>query len=193
MSSLFSSITSRGATVFSLTPCQKISLESVRHASKKTGSSSTNGRKSAGKRLGLKEEAGTLVQTGNIIFRQRGYKFWPGEGVTAGRDHTIVATREGKVHIHYDLVNQRRYISVDDGTMPMELFPTRPVMKEQLANMVDAEFYLTLDKRSRYDYICEKINEIKLKQDESREKYLHTRVSEAKGHRKFSLVDLTLV
>ena len=69
-------------------------------AHKKSGGSSRNGRDSAGQRLGVKKFGGEAVLAGNILVRQRGTKFWPGEGVGIGRDHTIFATREGKVSFH---------------------------------------------------------------------------------------------
>ena len=66
-------------------------------AHKKAGGSSRNGRDSAGRRLGVKKFGGEHVIPGNIIVRQRGTKWHPGEGVGMGRDHTIFALREGAV------------------------------------------------------------------------------------------------
>ena len=66
-------------------------------AHKKAGGSSRNGRDSAGRRLGVKRYGGERVIPGNIIIRQRGTKWHPGEGVGMGKDHTIFATREGQV------------------------------------------------------------------------------------------------
>ena len=66
-------------------------------AHKKGLGSSRNGRESNPKMLGVKVFAGEQVTGGEIIVRQRGTKFWPGEGTGLGRDHTIFATREGKV------------------------------------------------------------------------------------------------
>ena len=66
-------------------------------AHKKAGGSSRNGRDSAGRRLGVKKYGGEAVIPGNIIVRQRGTKWWPGEGVGMGRDHTIFAVAEGQV------------------------------------------------------------------------------------------------
>ena len=66
-------------------------------ATKKAGGSSRNGRDSAGRRLGVKKYGGELVQPGNIIVRQRGTKFYPGENVGIGTDHTLFALKEGKV------------------------------------------------------------------------------------------------
>ena len=66
-------------------------------AHKKGLGSSRNGRESNPKMLGVKVFAGQQVTGGEIIVRQRGTRFWPGEGTGLGRDHTIFATRAGKV------------------------------------------------------------------------------------------------
>jgi len=66
-------------------------------AHKKAGGSSRNGRDSAGRRLGVKLYGGQAAAPGNIILRQRGTQWWPGEGVGMGRDHTIFAVTEGRV------------------------------------------------------------------------------------------------
>ena len=54
-----------------------------------------NGRDSESKRLGLKKYGGEFVKAGNIIVRQRGTKFHPGENVGMGRDHTLFAKIDG--------------------------------------------------------------------------------------------------
>jgi large subunit ribosomal protein L27 len=66
-------------------------------AHKKAGGSSRNGRDSAGRRLGLKKSGGQSVIAGNIIVRQRGTKYHPGENVGLGKDHTIFALVDGVV------------------------------------------------------------------------------------------------
>ena len=66
-------------------------------AHKKAGGSSRNGRDTAGRRLGVKKFGGELVIPGNIIIRQRGTKYHPGNNVGMGRDHTLFALTEGKV------------------------------------------------------------------------------------------------
>ena len=80
-------------------------------AHKKAGGSSRNGRDSAGRRLGVKLYGGQQAIAGNIIIRQRGTKFWPGEGVGMGRDHTIFSVTDGAVTFHKGLKN-RTFISV---------------------------------------------------------------------------------
>ena len=67
-------------------------------AHKKGVGSSRNGRESHSKRLGVKLYGGQDVIAGNIIIRQRGTKFHPGDGVGLGKDHTIFAIKDGKVH-----------------------------------------------------------------------------------------------
>lgn len=80
-------------------------------AHKKAGGSSRNGRDSAGQRLGVKRFGGEHVISGNIIVRQRGTKFHPGENVGMGKDHTIFATVDGKVAFRTGLKG-RTFISV---------------------------------------------------------------------------------
>jgi large subunit ribosomal protein L27 len=88
-------------------------------AHKKAGGSSRNGRDSAGRRLGVKKFGGEVVVPGNIIVRQRGTKYHPGENVGLGRDHTIFALVEGQVKFHSGLKG-RTYISVDEGEAPAQ-------------------------------------------------------------------------
>ena len=66
-------------------------------AHKKAGGSSRNGRDTEGRRLGIKKYGGEVVIAGNIILRQRGTKWKPGQNVGLGRDHTIFALVDGKV------------------------------------------------------------------------------------------------
>jgi large subunit ribosomal protein L27 len=80
-------------------------------AHKKAGGSSRNGRDSDGRRLGVKKFGGEAVIPGNIIVRQRGTKWWPGDNVGMGKDHTIFATTEGNVQFRTGLKG-RTYISV---------------------------------------------------------------------------------
>ena len=79
-------------------------------ATKKAGGSSRNGRDSAGRRLGVKKFGGEVVISGNIIVRQRGTKFHPGLNVGMGKDHTIFATKNGKVK--FKKTRNRTFISV---------------------------------------------------------------------------------
>jgi len=67
-------------------------------AHKTSGGSTRNGRDSCGKRLGVKRFGGQYVRPGEIIVRQRGTRFKPGPGVGLGRDHTLFALTEGRVH-----------------------------------------------------------------------------------------------
>ena len=60
-------------------------------AHKKAGGSSRNGRDTAGKRRGVKRYSGQVVKAGNIIVRQLGTVFHPGENVGLGRDYTLFA------------------------------------------------------------------------------------------------------
>jgi large subunit ribosomal protein L27 len=66
-------------------------------AHKKAGGSSSNGRDSIGKRLGVKRFAGEKVRAGSILVRQRGSRFKPGPNVGMGRDYTLFAKIDGTV------------------------------------------------------------------------------------------------
>ena len=66
-------------------------------AHKKSGGSSSNGRDTIGKRLGVKKFGGEHVIAGNILIRQRGTKWHPGKNVGLGKDHTIFALTDGQV------------------------------------------------------------------------------------------------
>jgi len=82
-------------------------------AHKKGLGSSRNGRDSNPKMLGVKVFAGEQVGGGEIIVRQRGTRFRPGDGVGIGRDHTIFATRPGIVE--FDTGRKGRVVSVTDS------------------------------------------------------------------------------
>ncbi len=88
-------------------------LQSVRHATKKAGGSTKNGRDSPGQRLGVKKFGGEVVEPGNIVIRQRGSKFKAGESMKMGKDHTIYAIASGWVRFTYDKLKRRSTVHVD--------------------------------------------------------------------------------
>ena len=81
-------------------------------AHKKAGGSTRNGRDSQSKRLGVKRYGGQLVDSGNIIVRQRGTQFHPGENVGCGRDHTLFATVQGHVKFELKGLPKKKHVSV---------------------------------------------------------------------------------
>ncbi len=81
-------------------------------AHKKAGGSTRNGRDSEGRRLGLKKSGGQPVIAGNIIVRQRGTVYRPGENVGIGKDHTLFATADGVVAFKRSF-KDRVYVSVE--------------------------------------------------------------------------------
>ena len=83
-------------------------------AHKKGVGSTDNGRDSISKRLGVKLFGGQFAKAGNIIVRQRGTKFHPGENVGIGKDHTIYALIDGHVEFKRRKKN-RTFISVVNG------------------------------------------------------------------------------
>ena len=86
-------------------------------AHKKSGGSSSNGRDTIGKRLGIKKFGGEHVIPGNSLVRQRGTKWHPGKGVGMGRDYTIFAILEGQVTFQTSSKG-RVYVSVKPEPVP---------------------------------------------------------------------------
>jgi len=84
-------------------------------AHKKAGGSTRNGRDSKSKRLGVKKYGGEIVKAGNIIIRQRGTKWHPGINVGLGHDHTLFATKQGKVEFNQRGPKRRNFVDVVAG------------------------------------------------------------------------------
>ena len=81
-------------------------------AHKKAGGSSRNGRDSESKRLGVKKFGGESVLAGNIIVRQRGTKWYPGDNVGLGKDHTLFALCDGRVAFRDGKLG-RKYVHIE--------------------------------------------------------------------------------
>ncbi|BBJ23413.1 50S ribosomal protein L27 [Candidatus Nitrotoga sp. AM1P] len=81
-------------------------------ASKKGGGSTSNGRDSHSKRLGVKIYGGELINAGSIIVRQRGTRFHAGDNVGMGKDHTLFAKIAGKVVFAVKGAQRRKTIFV---------------------------------------------------------------------------------
>ncbi len=82
-------------------------------AHKKAGGSTRNGRDSNPKYLGIKRYGGEAVKAGNIIVRQRGTRFHPGENVGCGRDHTLFALVDGTVTFRSGGPKNRKFVSIE--------------------------------------------------------------------------------
>jgi len=82
-------------------------------AHKKGGGSSKNGRDSHSQRLGIKRFGGQVVKAGEILVRQNGTKFHPGDNVGRGKDDTLFATAEGTVVFHRR--RGRRYVNIEQA------------------------------------------------------------------------------
>ncbi len=76
-------------------------------ASKKAAGSTKNGRDSQSKRLGVKRFGGQHVLPGTILIRQRGTKFYVGNNVGLGRDHTLYSLIDG--HVKFERLNKLRF------------------------------------------------------------------------------------
>jgi large subunit ribosomal protein L27 len=87
-------------------------------AHKKGAGSSRNGRDSNAQRLGVKRYGGEYVVPGNIIIRQRGTQFHPGNNVGMGKDHTIFATIEG--YVVFERIRGR------SGRKQISVYPDNP-------------------------------------------------------------------
>ena len=87
-------------------------------AHKKGASSSRNGRDSNAQRLGVKRFGGQLVNAGEIIVRQRGTHFHPGDGVGRGGDDTLFALRDSNVE--FGTRRGRRVVNVTPVEAPVE-------------------------------------------------------------------------
>lgn len=85
-------------------------------AHKKAGGSSRNGRDSIGKRLGVKRYDGQQVLAGNILVRQRGTTFHPGQNVGVGKDYTLFAKADGAVKFQIKGPLKRKTVSVIPNT-----------------------------------------------------------------------------
>jgi large subunit ribosomal protein L27 len=81
-------------------------------AHKKAGGSSRNGRDSQSKRLGVKSFGGQIVAAGSIIIRQRGTRVHPGDNVGMGKDHTLYAKVNGRIHFKLKGPARRQTVSV---------------------------------------------------------------------------------
>lgn len=95
-------------------------------ASTKSQGSSTNGRDSAGQRLGIKSFGGENITAGSIILRQRGTRIFPGRNVGMGSDHTIFAKIAGAVKFEW----------VSRGRQKVSVYPvtsTKPKTKVKAA------------------------------------------------------------
>ncbi|BBE51269.1 50S ribosomal protein L27 [Ferriphaselus amnicola] len=81
-------------------------------ASKKGGGSTSNGRDSHSKRLGVKSYGGELISAGSIIIRQRGTQVHAGDNVGMGKDHTLFAKITGKVVFSIKGALKRKTVSI---------------------------------------------------------------------------------
>ena len=81
-------------------------------AHKKAGGSSRNGRDSQAQRLGVKRYGGQFVLAGNIIVRQRGTEYHPGDNVGIGKDHTLFALTNGTVQFAVKGPSRRRTVII---------------------------------------------------------------------------------
>ena len=90
-------------------------------AHKKSAGVSKNGRVSNPKYLGVKVTPGALARVGSVLVRQRGTDVLPGKGVSMGKDHTLFASRDGKVVMTY-----KRKVHFDNSIMRKKVMNVLP-------------------------------------------------------------------
>ncbi|CAD6265949.1 unnamed protein product [Miscanthus lutarioriparius] len=106
-----------------------------RWATKKTAGSTKNGRDSNPKYLGVKKFGGEKVLPGNIIVRQRGTRFHPGNYVGMGKDHTLFCLKEGHVRFERNKLSGRKWVHVD----PVAGHDLHPIYADGFATTADTE------------------------------------------------------
>ncbi|KAL6194144.1 hypothetical protein ACLB2K_035228 [Fragaria x ananassa] len=114
-----------------------LSLMFRRWASKRAAGSTKNGRDSQPKNLGVKKYGGERVIPGNIIVRQRGTRFHPGNYVGLGKDHTLFALKEGTVKFEKHKLSGRKWVHIE----PKEGHVLHPIY----ANTTAAEMVKTVE------------------------------------------------
>ncbi len=102
-------------------------------AHKKGVGSTDNGRDSNSKRLGVKLFGSQKAIAGNIIVRQRGTKFHPGENVGIGRDHTLFALIDGTVNFKKKRLNRTFVSIIPSGEVQETVAKVKPAKKEKAA------------------------------------------------------------
>ncbi len=117
----------------------------ARFASKKSGGSTSNGRKSNPHFMGFKQI--NEAKKGNIILRQRGTKFHPGKGVGMGRDFTLFALEDGKVSISYDATRNKSFVNINHQGK------SKAQVKRELYNKIDMGEYLAMNQKQRYEHV----------------------------------------
>ncbi|XP_057499745.1 uncharacterized protein LOC130783950 [Actinidia eriantha] len=112
-----------------------LNLTFMRWATKKTAGSTKNGRDSKPKNLGVKKFGGEKVIPGNIIVRQRGTRFHPGDYVGIGKDHTLYALKEGCVKFERHKLSGRKWVHVvpKDGHLLHPIYSSVSIPKPQPA------------------------------------------------------------
>ncbi|KAG1137350.1 hypothetical protein G6F37_011284 [Rhizopus arrhizus] len=138
----------------------------VRWATKKSGGSSRNGRDSAGRRLGVKIFGGQQVVPGNIIVRQRGTKFHPGENVDIGKDHTLYALQPGYVRFYKDPQQPKRrlvgIVFVREGKLPIPRNYKNLALPNTPTTVVPPTPSIKSAKQEEYDQLYKDLNDLEI-------------------------------
>ncbi|KAK0123879.1 54S ribosomal protein L2 mitochondrial [Cadophora gregata] len=132
----------------------------VRWASHKAQGAVNKAKDGPGKRLGAKKSGEQYVIPGNIIFRQRGTHWFPGENCAMGRDHTIYATHHGYVKYYKDPEKnpKRQYIGVvfeRDQVLPLPRNSMRRRRLNMTATKMETPPEVTSEVTVRTDLVAE--------------------------------------
>ncbi|PKI83941.1 54S ribosomal protein L2 mitochondrial [Malassezia vespertilionis] len=115
------------ASPFVLPPFPFGGAVQTRNSAKRGGGTTKNNRNSAGRRLGVKRPGSNFVKPGDIIYRQRGTSWHPGEHVGIGRDHTLYAKVPGFVRFYKPNYEQKQ---VKPAIAPLGTLPLRLPQRE---------------------------------------------------------------
>ena len=152
-------------------------LIGIRNATKKAAGSKTSNKDSRGRRLGSKKSDGQTVKVGDIIYRQRGTKIYPGDNVGIGKDHTLFALEPGFVRFYLDPFHPNRkfagvVLNKEDRLPAPHFAPTsRRFGKEEL--VIPKYANKEKDAMSRKEYLAQpKIAEVKQQREQKRSEIL---------------------
>lgn len=162
----------------------------IRTATKKASTYKARKTRNRPNYLGIKREEGTLVQPANVILTQRGFSHHLGFNVHADKRHSIYASRPGRVRFHYNPLNDRKYVSVDDGNLP-PLY-TLPHVKYIVGEKINVEKYLNSTTDEKMKYVREKFEEFIDEYREEMVTFFNNRAMH-KRTRKCNLIDISLL
>lgn len=162
----------------------------IRTATKKASTYRARKTKTKPSYLGPKRREGSFVNPANVILTQRGFSYHPGFNTYYDKRYSIYASAPGRVRFHYNPINDRNYVSVDNGDIP-PLYSLKCV-KYIVGEKVDAEKYLNSTTDEKMKHVNEKIEEFIGEYREEVAEFYKNRAMN-KRTRKCNLLDLSLL